>query len=161
MAAGRAFFTIFRRTSSAILSLLIFSKAGLIFGVCRRCSDTRISLRPKFIHMWSAPVSGRRWTVITREPDPMSDYMFMLDSHLDAGQNRTVAEIQRLATDAGMNVWLTGGAMRDMLRGAPLRDLDFTVEHDAPKMARQLVHRIGGEVLVEDPQRRWAELRVS
>ena len=57
----------------------------------------------------------------------MSDYMFVLESHLDAGQNRVVAAMQRLATEADMNVWLTGGAMRDMLRGAPFRDLDFTV----------------------------------
>ena len=50
----------------------------------------------------------------------MSDYMFALESHLDAAQNRTVAEIQRIATEGHLNVWLAGGAMRDMLRiGAP------------------------------------------
>jgi tRNA nucleotidyltransferase (CCA-adding enzyme) len=71
----------------------------------------------------------------------MSDYMFALESHLDAAQNRTVAEMQRIATEAGMTVWLTGGAMRDMLRGAPIRDLDFTVERDAPKIGKALAHR--------------------
>ena len=46
--------------------------------------------------------------------------------------------MQRLATAADMNAWLTGGAMRDMLRGAPFRDLDFTVEHDAIKTGKAL-----------------------
>jgi tRNA nucleotidyltransferase (CCA-adding enzyme) len=49
----------------------------------------------------------------------MSDYLFMLESRLDAGQLRATGAIQRPATEAGMNVWLTGGAMRDMLRGTP------------------------------------------
>ena len=68
----------------------------------------------------------------------MSDYMFALESHLDAAQNRTVAEIQRIATEGDLTVWLAGGAMRDMLRGAPIRDLDFTVERDAVKIGKAL-----------------------
>ena len=88
----------------------------------------------------------------------MSDYLFMLDNHLDAGQSRTVTAVQRLATDAAMNVWLTGGAMRDMLRGAPIRDLDFTVERDALKLGRALAAELGGEVFAEDPLKRWIEL---
>ncbi|HXJ37793.1 MAG TPA: hypothetical protein VNH18_00870 [Bryobacteraceae bacterium] len=88
----------------------------------------------------------------------MSDFMFMLDSHLDAGQNRAVTEIQHIATEAGMSVWLTGGAMRDMLRGAPIRDLDFTVEHDAVKIGKALAAKLGGKVAAEDSLKRWVEL---
>jgi tRNA nucleotidyltransferase (CCA-adding enzyme) len=90
----------------------------------------------------------------------MSDYMFQLDSHLDAGQNRAVAEIQRVATEAGTTVWLTGGAMRDMLRGAHIRDLDFTVERDALKVGRALVQLSGGTILAEDPLKRGVELEL-
>jgi tRNA nucleotidyltransferase/poly(A) polymerase len=90
----------------------------------------------------------------------MSDYMFVLDSHLDAGQNRAVAEIQRIATEAGMTVWLTGGAMRDMLRGAPIRDLDFTVERDAVKSGKALAAALGGKVVSEDSLKRWVELEL-
>src|ERR1035438_1240693 len=90
----------------------------------------------------------------------MSDYMFVLDSHLDAGQNRAATEIQRIATAAEMTVWLTGGAMRDMLRGAPIRDLDFTVERDAVKHGQALVAALGGAVIAEDPLRRWVELEL-
>lgn len=90
----------------------------------------------------------------------MSDYLFMLESHLDAGQSRTVTAMQRIATEAGMNVWLTGGAMRDMLRGAPIRDLDFTVERDALKAGKALAHALGGEVIAEDPFKRGVELEL-
>jgi tRNA nucleotidyltransferase (CCA-adding enzyme) len=90
----------------------------------------------------------------------MSDYLFMLDSHLDAAQNRAVGVVQQLATAAGMNAWLTGGAMRDMLRGAPIRDLDFTVEHDAVKMGKALSQALGGEVISEDPLKRGVEVRL-
>jgi tRNA nucleotidyltransferase/poly(A) polymerase len=88
----------------------------------------------------------------------MSDYMFMLDSHLDALQNRAVAEMQRMATEAGMNVWLAGGAMRDMLRGSRIRDLDFTVERDALKFGKLAVQTLGAEILEEDTLKRWVEL---
>ncbi len=88
----------------------------------------------------------------------MSDYMFVLESHLDPAQNRAVAGMQRVATEAGMNVWLTGGAMRDTLRGARILDLDFTVERDALKAGKTLAEASGGQVLAEDSLKRWVEL---
>jgi len=91
----------------------------------------------------------------------MSDYMFVLESHLDAAQNRVVNEIARIATEAGMNVWLTGGAMRDTLRGSRILDLDFTVERDAVKLGRALAKACGGEVLDEDSLKRSVELELA
>ncbi len=90
----------------------------------------------------------------------MSDYMFVLESHLDASQNRVVEEMKRVATEAGMNVWLTGGAMRDVLRGTPIRDLDFTVERDAVKLGKSLATAAGGRVVSEDSLKRWVELEL-
>jgi tRNA nucleotidyltransferase/poly(A) polymerase len=90
----------------------------------------------------------------------MSDYMFALESHLDAAQNRAVTEIQRIATDAAITVWLTGGAMRDMLRGAPIRDLDFTVERDAGKIGKALASALKGHISQEDSLKRWVELEL-
>lgn len=90
----------------------------------------------------------------------MSDYMFVLESHLDAAQNRAVTEMQRVATEAGMNVWLTGGAMRDTLRGAMILDLDFTVERDAIKAGKSLAHALGGSVVSEDSLKRGIELEL-
>jgi len=88
----------------------------------------------------------------------MSDYMFALESHLDAGRSRIVAELQRLATAVGMNAWLSGGAMREMLRGAPIRDLDFTVEKDAVRIGKSLAEAAGGRVVEEDSLKRAVEL---
>jgi tRNA nucleotidyltransferase (CCA-adding enzyme) len=66
----------------------------------------------------------------------MSDYMFMLESHLSADQFRVVGKMRDLAADAGLNVFLTGGAIRDMLGGFPVHDLDFTVEGSPQKLAK-------------------------
>ncbi|MGH9719761.1 MAG: CCA tRNA nucleotidyltransferase, partial [Bryobacteraceae bacterium] len=64
----------------------------------------------------------------------MSDYMFMLESHLSPDQNRVVAQVQAAASAAGISLFLAGGAMRDMLGGFQVRDLDFTVEGSALKL---------------------------
>ena len=69
----------------------------------------------------------------------MSDYMFMLESHLSPEQNQAVTTIEAAAANAGVPLFLTGGAMRDMLGGFPIRDLDFTVEGNAVKLARAIV----------------------
>jgi len=66
----------------------------------------------------------------------MGDYMFMLESHLSAGQYRVVGQMRELASEAGVGVFLTGGAMRDTLGGFPVRDLDFTVEGSFLKLAK-------------------------
>jgi tRNA nucleotidyltransferase (CCA-adding enzyme) len=63
----------------------------------------------------------------------MSDYIYMLESHLNPDQNRVVEEVQVAAGQANVNVFLTGGAMRDMLAGFRIRDLDFVVEGPALK----------------------------
>ena len=90
----------------------------------------------------------------------MSDYLYTLESHLDGNQAKAVAAVQRITTEAGMNAWLAGGAMRDMLRGAPIRDLDFVVERDALKIARAVAEALGGKVLSEDEWKRGAELEL-
>ena len=88
----------------------------------------------------------------------MSDYMFMLESHLSADQNRAVDELQKAASLANMNLFLTGGAMRDMLGGFQVRDLDFTVEGNALKLARAVAGKTGARVLTTDDNRRSEEM---
>mgnify|MGYP005810830943 CR=1 FL=1 len=89
----------------------------------------------------------------------MSDYMFMLESHLSAEQSRVVAEVQTAAAAANVNLFLAGGAIRDMLGGFPTRDLDFVVEGAAAKLAKAIAHAAGAEILLLDENRRRAELR--
>ncbi|MBM3775533.1 MAG: CCA tRNA nucleotidyltransferase, partial [Acidobacteria bacterium] len=71
----------------------------------------------------------------------MSDYMYMLESHLNPDQNRVVAEAQAAAAQANVNLFLTGGAMRDIFGGFQVRDLDFTVEAPALKLVRAIAEK--------------------
>jgi tRNA nucleotidyltransferase (CCA-adding enzyme) len=88
----------------------------------------------------------------------MSDYLFMLENHLSTDQNRVVAEVQAAASVANFSLFLAGGAMRDMLGGFQIRDLDFVVEGNAPKLAKTLTEKAGARVLSLDERRRVMEL---
>ena len=88
----------------------------------------------------------------------MSDYMFMLENHLTAAQNRVLAEVRKAALEANVNVFLTGGAVRDMLGGFPIRDLDFTVEGNAVKLAKTVADALGAEIVETDSNRKTVEL---
>jgi tRNA nucleotidyltransferase/poly(A) polymerase len=88
----------------------------------------------------------------------MSDYIYMLESHLSSDQNRVVEEVQTAAGQANVNVFLTGGAMRDMLAGFRIRDLDFAVEGNALKVAKALCENAGARTVLEDDNRKSAEL---
>jgi tRNA nucleotidyltransferase (CCA-adding enzyme) len=89
----------------------------------------------------------------------MSDYMFMLDSHLSGEQSKALAEVREAAEQAGLNLFLTGGAMRDMMGGYPIRDLDFTVEGEAVKFAKGLAQKAGAEIAEVDDLHKSVELR--
>src|SRR5581483_10615018 len=88
----------------------------------------------------------------------MSDYMFMLDSHLNGEQSKALAVVREAAEQLNLSLFLTGGAMRDMMGGFPIRDLDFTVEGPALKVAKSLAQKKGVEILRTDESYRCAEL---
>ena len=88
----------------------------------------------------------------------MGDYMFMLESHLSAGQYRVVGQMRELAGEAGLPVFLTGGAMRDTLGGFPVRDLDFTVEGSALKLAKLAEKKFGAKIISTDEHYKSADL---
>jgi tRNA nucleotidyltransferase (CCA-adding enzyme) len=87
----------------------------------------------------------------------MPDYMFLLESRLSPEQRAAMLRIQELAAAMGFNVYLTGGTVRDLITGATLRDLDFTVEGNPSKMAREL-EKGGAKVLSEDDKTRHIEM---
>jgi tRNA nucleotidyltransferase (CCA-adding enzyme) len=87
----------------------------------------------------------------------MPDYMFLLESRLSPEQRAAMLRIQELAAALGYNVYLTGGTVRDLITGATLRDLDFTVEGNPSKMAREL-EKGGAKVLAEDDKLRHVEI---
>ena len=88
----------------------------------------------------------------------MSDYIYMLESHLSPDQNRVVADIQKAAGTANANLFLTGGAMRDMLAGYRIRDLDFVVEGNGLKLAKAVAEENGAKIISIDENRKSAEL---
>jgi tRNA nucleotidyltransferase/poly(A) polymerase len=88
----------------------------------------------------------------------MSDYIFMLESHLSPDQHRVVADVQAAAAQANVNVFLTGGAMRDMLGGFRIRDLDFSVEGAALKLAKAVAAAGDAQTVSVDENRKAAEL---
>ena len=59
---------------------------------------------------------------------------------------RRLPGMERLlpALDGLPPVYLVGGAVRDLLRGADAVDLDLAVEGDARSVARTLAERLGG-----------------
>jgi tRNA nucleotidyltransferase/poly(A) polymerase len=88
----------------------------------------------------------------------MSDYIYMLESHLSPDQNRAVEDVQSAAGVANVNVFLTGGAMRDMIAGFRIRDLDFVVEGNALKVAKAICDRTRATITLTDDNRKCAEL---
>ncbi|MCC6590672.1 MAG: hypothetical protein IT168_28535 [Bryobacterales bacterium] len=91
----------------------------------------------------------------------MSDYMFMLESHLSNEQNDAVSVIEAAAGEAGARVFLSGGAMRDMLGGFPIRDLDFTVDGDTGGLIKALVANTGAQVLWAEENRKATSVRLE
>jgi tRNA nucleotidyltransferase (CCA-adding enzyme) len=87
----------------------------------------------------------------------MPDYMFLLESRLSPEQRAVMLRVQELSAAMGFNLYLTGGTVRDLITGAPLRDLDFTVEGNPSKIAREL-EKGGAKILVEDERLRHIEV---
>jgi len=79
----------------------------------------------------------------------MADYIYTMEIRLTPDQQRGVTLVQDVARAAGMNIYLTGGAVRDIISGFPIRDLDFTVQGNALKLQKDL-ERAGARVVASD-----------
>ena len=67
----------------------------------------------------------------------MADYIYTMELRLTPNQQKGVILVQDVARNAGMNVYLTGGAVRDIISGFPTRDLDFTVQGNPLKLQKE------------------------
>lgn len=88
----------------------------------------------------------------------MADYIFLLETRFSTEQQAVVAYMQRLCRQAGMNLYLTGGPMRDLLAGAPIRTLDFTVEGNPLRLEKTLAAD-GTELLFLNQEEQSLRLR--
>ena len=68
----------------------------------------------------------------------MADYIYTMEIRLTPDQLKAVGLVQDVARAAGMNLYLTGGAIRDIISGFTIRDLDFTVQGNPLKLQKDL-----------------------
>lgn len=87
----------------------------------------------------------------------MPDYIYLLESRLSPEQRAALERVQELARAQDLNVYLTGGAVRDLISGQPIRDLDFTFEGNPVKIVREL-EKGGARVLQESERLRHYEI---
>ncbi len=87
----------------------------------------------------------------------MPDYMYLLESRLSPEQRAALERVQELSRSQEINIYLTGGAIRDLISGQPIRDLDFTVEGNPVRMVREL-EKGGAKVVWESEKLRHFEM---
>jgi tRNA nucleotidyltransferase (CCA-adding enzyme) len=66
----------------------------------------------------------------------MADFIYLMETRLTPDQQRAVALVTEVARTHQMNVYLTGGAVRDIISGFIIRDLDFSVQGNALKLQK-------------------------
>jgi len=79
----------------------------------------------------------------------MADYIYLLENRLSADQQNALRQIREAARDAGMILFLTGDAVRDLTSGHAVRDLEVAVHGNALKLKTSL-ERLGGKLWGED-----------
>jgi tRNA nucleotidyltransferase/poly(A) polymerase len=75
----------------------------------------------------------------------MPDYIYLLKNRLSLHQQNALSHIREAAREAGMTVFLVGGAVRDLTSGSPVFDLDVAVQGNALKLKKPL-EKAGGKL---------------
>jgi tRNA nucleotidyltransferase/poly(A) polymerase len=76
----------------------------------------------------------------------MADYIYTMEIRLTPDQMKGVNLVQDVARAAGITLYLTGGAIRDIISGFSIRDLDFTVQGNPLKLQKDF-ERAGARVV--------------
>jgi len=79
----------------------------------------------------------------------MADYIYTMEIRLTPDQLKGVNLVQEIARAAGITLYLTGGAIRDIISGFTIRDLDFTVQGNPLKLQKDF-ERAGAQVAGHD-----------
>ena len=68
----------------------------------------------------------------------MADYIYSMETRLTPDQQRGVNLVQEIARHAGLNLYLTGGTIRDLITGFPIRDIDLSIQGNPLKLQKEL-----------------------
>jgi tRNA nucleotidyltransferase (CCA-adding enzyme) len=81
----------------------------------------------------------------------MADYIYTMEIRLTPDQSKGVNLVQEVARAAGITLYLTGGAIRDIISGFTIRDLDFTVQGNPLKLQKDF-ERAGAQLAGHDEE---------
>jgi tRNA nucleotidyltransferase (CCA-adding enzyme) len=82
----------------------------------------------------------------------MPDYIYLLENRLSADQRNALRQLREATREAGIILFLTGDAVRDLTSGDAIRSLEVTVHGNALKL-KKTIEKFGGIV--------WGEEAVS
>ncbi len=112
-------------------------------------------LRSDFAPRTSQPYHTQGQTALERTARPprwlsplfpsgrMPEYIYLLETRLSAAQKNALKQVREAAREAGMTVFLAGGAVRDLTTGSSVRDLDFAIQGNALNLQAALEARGG------------------
>ena len=83
----------------------------------------------------------------------MADYIYTMEIRLTPDQLKGVNLVQDVARAAEFILYLTGGAIRDIISGFTIRDLDFTVQGNPLKLQKEL-EKAGAQIAGQDEDTR-------
>ncbi len=68
----------------------------------------------------------------------MADYIYSMETRFTPDQQRGVNLVQEIAQRVGLNLYLTGGTIRDLVTGFPIRDVDLSIQGNPLKLQKDL-----------------------
>jgi tRNA nucleotidyltransferase/poly(A) polymerase len=79
----------------------------------------------------------------------MPDYIYLLENRLSIDQQNALRHLREAAREAGMLLFLTGDAVRDLTSGHAVRDLEVAVQGNALKLKKS-IEKFGAKTWGED-----------
>ncbi|MDR3751439.1 MAG: CCA tRNA nucleotidyltransferase [Terracidiphilus sp.] len=75
----------------------------------------------------------------------MPDYIYLLDNRLSTDQQHALRQMREAAREAGLILFLTGDAIRDLTSGHAVRGLEVSVHGNALKL-KKTIEKLGGKI---------------
>src|ERR1035438_164341 len=68
----------------------------------------------------------------------MADYIYSMETRLTPNQQSGVNLVQEIARHAGIDLYLAGGTIRDLITGFPIRDIDLSIQGNPLRLQKEL-----------------------